>query len=132
MFILGMAINIHSDYILRNLRKPGEVSYKIPRGQYLLDLHSRILKGSIRLKYYYYIISIFPLCSYFIIIAIFGADLTVFLFSGGMFEWISGANFFGEIIEWCGFAVATWSFPAFAFAFFTICSIGPRAYHHHR
>lgn len=82
MFILGMAINIHSDHILRNLRKPGEVSYKIPRG--------------------------------------------------GMFEWISGANFFGEIIEWCGFAVATWSFPAFSFAFFTICSIGPRAYHHHR
>lgn len=33
MFISGMAINIHSDYILRNLRKPGEVSYKIPTGQ---------------------------------------------------------------------------------------------------
>ncbi|KAA0722007.1 3-oxo-5-alpha-steroid 4-dehydrogenase 2 [Triplophysa tibetana] len=82
MFISGMAINIHSDYILRNLRKTGEVRYKIPRG--------------------------------------------------GMFELISGANFFGEIVEWCGFAVATWSFPAFTFAFFTICSIGPRAYHHHR
>ena len=27
-----MAINIHSDSILRNLRKPGETTYKIPRG----------------------------------------------------------------------------------------------------
>lgn len=49
-----------------------------------------------------------------------------------MFELVSGANFLGEIVEWCGYAVATWSFPAFAFAFFTVCSIGPRAYHHHR
>ncbi|XP_039994911.1 3-oxo-5-alpha-steroid 4-dehydrogenase 2b [Xiphias gladius] len=31
-FYVGMAINIHSDYILRNLRKPGEVIYKIPKG----------------------------------------------------------------------------------------------------
>ncbi|XP_035993612.1 3-oxo-5-alpha-steroid 4-dehydrogenase 2 [Fundulus heteroclitus] len=51
---------------------------------------------------------------------------------GGMFEFVSGANFFGEIVEWCGYALAAWSLPAFAFAFFTICSIGPRAYHHHR
>lgn len=33
LFYLGMAINIHSDYILRNLRKPGEVIYKIPTGK---------------------------------------------------------------------------------------------------
>lgn len=33
MFISGMAINIHSDHILRCLRKPGETSYKIPRGK---------------------------------------------------------------------------------------------------
>lgn len=51
---------------------------------------------------------------------------------GGMFEFVSGANFFGEIVEWCGYAFATWTFPAFAFAFFTICSIAPRALHHHR
>ncbi|XP_033480911.2 3-oxo-5-alpha-steroid 4-dehydrogenase 2a [Epinephelus lanceolatus] len=51
---------------------------------------------------------------------------------GGMFEFVSGANFFGEIVEWCGYAVATWSLPTFAFAFFTVSSIGPRAYHHHR
>ncbi|KAI4905887.1 hypothetical protein NFI96_014091 [Prochilodus magdalenae] len=31
IFFIGMAINIHSDHILRNLRKPGETLYKIPR-----------------------------------------------------------------------------------------------------
>ncbi|KAM9857114.1 3-oxo-5-alpha-steroid 4-dehydrogenase 2-like [Aulostomus maculatus] len=51
---------------------------------------------------------------------------------GGMFEFVSGANFFGEVVEWCGYALAVWTLPAFAFAFFTICSIGPRAVHHHR
>ncbi|KAK7929507.1 hypothetical protein WMY93_005902 [Mugilogobius chulae] len=30
IFALGMILNIHSDHILRNLRKPGETSYKIP------------------------------------------------------------------------------------------------------
>jgi hypothetical protein len=29
-----MVINIHSDHILRNLRKPGETGYKIPRGKH--------------------------------------------------------------------------------------------------
>ena len=31
-FFIGMTINIHSDHVLRNLRKPGESGYKIPRG----------------------------------------------------------------------------------------------------
>ncbi|XP_040285259.1 3-oxo-5-alpha-steroid 4-dehydrogenase 2 [Bufo bufo] len=82
IFFLGMGINIHSDHILRTLRKPIEVSYKIPQG--------------------------------------------------GMFNFVSGANFLGEIVEWYGYAIATWSLPAFAFALFTMLCIGPRAYHHHR
>lgn len=32
LFFIGMAINIHSDHTLRNLRKPGETCYRIPRG----------------------------------------------------------------------------------------------------
>ncbi|XP_064173054.1 3-oxo-5-alpha-steroid 4-dehydrogenase 2a [Anguilla rostrata] len=82
LFFLGMAINVHSDYVLRSLREPGEVTYKIPKG--------------------------------------------------GLFEYVSGANFFGEIVEWSGYAIATWSLPGLSFALFTVCSIGPRAYHHHR
>lgn len=58
----------------------------------------------------------------------------VFLYGslGGMFEYVSGANFFGEIVEWLGFAVANGSLPAYSFFFFTLCNIGPRAVHHHR
>ncbi|XP_073248493.1 3-oxo-5-alpha-steroid 4-dehydrogenase 1-like [Porites lutea] len=82
LFVTGMAINIHSDHTLRNLRKPGETGYKIPKG--------------------------------------------------GMFTYVSGANFFGEIIEWSGFALACWSLPSLAFATFTALNIGPRAIQHHR
>ena len=52
--------------------------------------------------------------------------------TGGMFDYISGANFFGEMIEWWGFALACYSLPAVAFAMFTALNIGPRAYSHHR
>ena len=52
--------------------------------------------------------------------------------TGGLFEYISGANFFCEIIEWIGFAVACdYSFPSTTFVFCTFANIGPRAYHHH-
>ncbi|XP_066266760.1 3-oxo-5-alpha-steroid 4-dehydrogenase 1-like [Branchiostoma lanceolatum] len=51
---------------------------------------------------------------------------------GGMFTYVSGANFFGEIVEWTGFAIACWSLPAAAFAVFTASNIGPRAYRHHK
>lgn len=32
MFLFGFVMNIHSDHILRNLRRPGETGYKIPKG----------------------------------------------------------------------------------------------------
>ena len=50
---------------------------------------------------------------------------------GGFFYYVSGANFFGEICEWAGFALAAWSLPAAAFAIFTFCNIGPRGAQHH-
>ncbi|TKS85368.1 3-oxo-5-alpha-steroid 4-dehydrogenase 2 [Collichthys lucidus] len=52
--------------------------------------------------------------------------------TGGLFEYVSGANYLGEIVEWFGYAVATWSLPALSFAVFSLCFIGPRAYYHHR
>ena len=45
---------------------------------------------------------------------------------GGMFEYVSGANFLGEILEWLGFAIANWSYPAFAFALCTFHSLVSR------
>jgi len=82
LFFCGWYINVDSDARLRNLRKPGETGYKIPRG--------------------------------------------------GMFEYVSGANFFGEILEWTGFAIASWSMAGVAFALYTAANIGPRALKHHQ
>ncbi|CAB3409232.1 unnamed protein product [Caenorhabditis bovis] len=82
IFVAGHLINKQSDSILSNLRKPGETSYKIPKG--------------------------------------------------GMFEYVSCANYFGEIVEWCGYAMFTQSLPSVAFAIFTASNIGPRALTHHQ
>ncbi|XP_074755584.1 3-oxo-5-alpha-steroid 4-dehydrogenase 1 [Athene noctua] len=81
-WLIGMAVNIHSDHILRNLRRPGETGYKIPRG--------------------------------------------------GMFEYVSGANFFGEILEWFGFALACCTTESLAFALCTLFILGSRAKQHHQ
>lgn len=51
---------------------------------------------------------------------------------GGFFRYISCPNFFGEIIEWTGFAIMTWSPAALAFAIWTIVNLIPRALDHHR
>ncbi len=82
LMITGVTINIHSDRVLRNLRKPGETGYKIPYG--------------------------------------------------GMYRWISVPNYFGEITEWCGFALAAWTPAALSFAVFSFSNLFPRALAHHR
>jgi len=52
---------------------------------------------------------------------------------GGLFEYVSGANFLAESIEWIGYAICAWTLPAFAFAVFTVANIGfGRAIHHHQ
>ncbi len=50
---------------------------------------------------------------------------------GGLFEYVSCANYSGEILEWIGFAIACWSLAATAFAVYTFCNTGTRAYKHH-
>jgi len=51
---------------------------------------------------------------------------------GGLFEKVSSPNYLGEIIEWIGFAIATWSLAGFTFAIWTCCNLAPRAFAHHR
>jgi len=50
----------------------------------------------------------------------------------GLYRWISCPNYFGEIIIWTGWAVATWSLPGLAFAIWTAANLVPRARSHHR
>ena len=78
VFIFGMAVNIHSDYIIRHLRKPGDTAHYIPMG--------------------------------------------------GMFKYVSSANYYGEITEWLGFAILTWSMPGALFCIWTFANLAPRAF----
>jgi 3-oxo-5-alpha-steroid 4-dehydrogenase 1 len=50
----------------------------------------------------------------------------------GLYRFVSCPNYLGEITEWAGFAVLTWSLPGTAFAFFTFCNLAPRALTSHR
>jgi 3-oxo-5-alpha-steroid 4-dehydrogenase 1 len=50
---------------------------------------------------------------------------------GGLYRWISCPNYLGEIVEWVGWAVATWSLPGLAFAVWTMANLVPRARAHH-
>lgn len=77
VFVAGMAINLHSDYIIRHLRKPGDTAHYIPRG--------------------------------------------------GFFKYVSSANYFGEFVEWSGFAILTWSWAGAVFALWTFANLAPRA-----
>lgn len=47
--------------------------------------------------------------------------------SGGPFNLACCPNLTGEIIEWIGFALLTWSLPGLAFALWTIANLVPRA-----
>ena len=77
LFLAGMAVNLHSDRIIRRLRRPGDTRHYIPRG--------------------------------------------------GMFRYVSSANYFGELLEWTGFAIASWSWAGAVFAWWTLANLAPRA-----
>lgn len=77
VFFTGMTINLHSDRIIRHLRKPGDTGHYLPQG--------------------------------------------------GMFRYVTSANYLGEIIEWVGFAILTWSWAGAVFAWWTFANLVPRA-----
>lgn len=51
---------------------------------------------------------------------------------GGLYRWVSCPNYLGEILEWIGWALATWSLAGVAFAAYTAANLVPRARSHHR
>lgn len=77
VFFIGMAINWHSDYIIRHLRKPGDTKHYLPKG--------------------------------------------------GMYNYVTSANYLGEIIEWAGWTILTSSLAGFVFVWFTMSNLVPRA-----
>ena len=51
---------------------------------------------------------------------------------GWLFNYISSPHYFGEIIEWGGWALMTWSLPGLAFFIFTFANLFPRGMASHR
>ncbi|MDP7040022.1 MAG: methyltransferase, partial [Myxococcota bacterium] len=51
---------------------------------------------------------------------------------GGAYRFVSCPNYFGELLEWLGWAVATWSLSGLAFFVYTAANLIPRARSHHR
>jgi protein-S-isoprenylcysteine O-methyltransferase Ste14 len=51
---------------------------------------------------------------------------------GSLFRYISCPNYFGEILEWIGWAVLTWSIAGLVFTFWTMANLIPRAISHHK
>ena len=50
---------------------------------------------------------------------------------GGLFNYISCPNFFGELVEWFGFALMTFNIGSFSFFVWTFINLVPRAISHH-
>jgi 3-oxo-5-alpha-steroid 4-dehydrogenase 1 len=47
--------------------------------------------------------------------------------TGFMYNYISCPNYFGELIEWVGFAIMVWNTAALSFVAWTFCNLFPRA-----
>lgn len=77
IFIAGWCINMHSDYVIRHLRKPGDTNHYLPQK--------------------------------------------------GLFRYVTSANYLGEITEWLGWAILTWSWAGGLFFLLTCSNLVPRA-----
>lgn len=77
IFLIGMAINLHADHVIRNLRKPGDTRHYLPEK--------------------------------------------------GFYRYVTSANYFGELVEWTGFALLTASPAAWVFVWWTAANLVPRA-----
>lgn len=54
-------------------------------------------------------------------------DTKHYLPKKGMYKYVTSANYFGEIVEWTGFAILTWSLPGLMFVVWTCANLVPRA-----
>ncbi|MBN2481255.1 MAG: DUF1295 domain-containing protein [Bacteroidales bacterium] len=51
---------------------------------------------------------------------------------GGFYRWVSCPNYLGEIMEWTGWALLTWSLAGLSFCIWTASNLIPRAIHNHK
>ena len=82
IFFVGMAINLHSDHVIRHLRQPGDTRHSLPQK--------------------------------------------------GFYRYVTSANYFGELVEWTGFALLCSTPAAWLFVVWTAANLIPRAAAIHR
>lgn len=82
IFFVGMAINWHSDHVIRHLRKPGDTKHYLP--------------------------------------------------AKGMYRYVTSGNYFGELVEWTGFAIAAAHPAGWIFVIWTAANLVPRAHAIHK
>ncbi|XP_052777394.1 3-oxo-5-alpha-steroid 4-dehydrogenase 1-like isoform X1 [Mya arenaria] len=58
-------------------------------------------------------------------------DSGYFIPRGGLYEVISCPNYFGELVEWLGWSLATWSLAGLVWALFGAATFLPRSWHNH-
>ncbi|PNH08673.1 Steroid 5-alpha-reductase DET2 [Tetrabaena socialis] len=61
-----------------------------------------------------------------------GVQSHYFIPRSGLYELVSCPNYLGELLEWTGYALALWSWPALAWALFGASTFVPRSLTHHR
>ena len=61
-----------------------------------------------------------------------GGVTTYSIPKGGLFDYVSCPNLFGELIEWAGFALLSWNLASLSFFVWTAVNLIPRALDHHR
>ena len=49
-----------------------------------------------------------------------------------MFKYVSSPNYFGELVEWLGFAIMAVGLPGFSFLIWTFANLVPRAIDNHK
>ncbi len=54
-------------------------------------------------------------------------DSKHYLPKGGLYNYVTSANYFGEIVEWAGWTILTASWAGFVFFWFTFANLVPRA-----
>ncbi len=54
-------------------------------------------------------------------------DTNHYLPKKGLYKYVTSANYLGEITEWLGFAILTWSLAGLLFFWFSCCNLVPRA-----
>ena len=82
LFLAGLAVNWHSDHVIRHLRRPGDNRHYLPQG--------------------------------------------------GMYRYVTSANYLGELMEWTGFALAAATPVAWVFPIWTAANLVPRAHAIHK